>query len=202
MGTAEPRGFGMQGQGTRGHQGKADPLPHIPTPQGVEAAVPEGEQPAAGTRSQGRPQQPMPLILCTFQRERRAAGRGGSRGGYRTPCHPLPLPQGPATSSCAATSSRHWSWCPTAPRPRQVGPPTPPRHPGPPQQAPRGADGGCRSRRPRRPRVLRARQPEHPGARPHPGPTLGPGAALPPGAALRGPPGGPRRAPGRGGGGV
>uniref|UniRef100_A0A8B9EUQ5 C2 domain-containing protein n=1 Tax=Anser cygnoides TaxID=8845 RepID=A0A8B9EUQ5_ANSCY len=35
---------------------------------GAEAAVPEGEQPAAGTRSQGRPQQPMPLILCTFQR--------------------------------------------------------------------------------------------------------------------------------------
>ncbi|XP_040394306.1 fer-1-like protein 5 isoform X3 [Cygnus olor] len=35
---------------------------------GTEAAVLEGEQPAAGTRGQGRPQQPMPLILCTFQR--------------------------------------------------------------------------------------------------------------------------------------
>ncbi|XP_050571680.1 fer-1-like protein 5 [Cygnus atratus] len=35
---------------------------------GTEAAVLEGEQPAAGTRGQGHPQQPMPLILCTFQR--------------------------------------------------------------------------------------------------------------------------------------
>ncbi|KAM9175042.1 fer-1-like protein 5 [Mergus octosetaceus] len=35
---------------------------------GTEAAVPEGEQPAAGAGGRGRLQQPMPLILCTFQR--------------------------------------------------------------------------------------------------------------------------------------
>nr|XP_038027827.1 fer-1-like protein 5 [Anas platyrhynchos] len=35
---------------------------------GTEAAVPEGEQPASGAGGRGRLQQPMPLILCTFQR--------------------------------------------------------------------------------------------------------------------------------------
>ncbi|XP_068518186.1 fer-1-like protein 5 [Anas acuta] len=35
---------------------------------GTEVAVPEGEQPASGAGGRGRLQQPMPLILCTFQR--------------------------------------------------------------------------------------------------------------------------------------
>ncbi|KAI6058934.1 fer-1-like protein 5 [Aix galericulata] len=109
-----PGTLGCRVRGIWGQQGQADPLPHIPTPQGTEAAVPEGEQPASGAGGRGRLQQPVPLILCTFQRP----------SYFQLRCYlfqALELaPHGTKTTA--------------------GGTPTPPRHPGPPQQAPRGAD--------------------------------------------------------------
>lgn len=91
-----PGTLGCRDRGTWGQQGQADPLPHIPTPQSTEVAVPEGEQPASGAGGQGRLQQPMPLILCTFQREPQGARRGGSRGGLQDPLPPPASPTGPS----------------------------------------------------------------------------------------------------------
>jgi len=198
------RDSGMAAQGTAGTRGPLTPRP-IP-PQSMEDLSEEDEPAATERQARGSSrhplQQPVPFIVCTFQREPRGTRGGpwpGRGGGPGPPCQPLPLPQDPTSSSFAVTSSRRWSWHPAAPRPPQVGPPRPP---GPHTGGHPGVLTLPLSPRPRRPRLLRARQPENPGAAWHPGPPLGPDAAFSPGAALRGPPGCPGGAPRRGGGGL